>query len=247
MITRICPQRRSTTSSRSSPVASPASLATGAGKVAGAAYGLHYENVNASKAVHVFYNDRYAPKGYLFVLPYDNSVDVTTAMYCSPDDYGRIREYFRRSLNENGVLRELLDGAEEVCEVSGHGDFNVPASAVRDGSLYVGEAAGFQDGSNGFGVRYAILSGYLAARSIIDGSDYDRLWKEAFLDDLEYYFKRRMVYQRMGNSDFENYIGELGESTTKEEEERLKAERLATVPDPEYRDCLARWQHERRM
>jgi len=222
-------------------------IATGAGKAAGAAYGLHYENVNDVEAVYIFYNDRYAPKGYMFVLPYGNSADVTTAMYCSPDDYGRIREYFEKAINDNGVLREILHGAEAVCEVSGYGDFNVPSSAVRDGCLYVGEAAGFQDGSNGFGVRYAILSGCLAAKSIIEGLDYDELWKEAFLDDLEHYFKRRIVYQRMDNREFERYIEELGESTTKEAEETLKAESLSTVSDSEYRDCLSRWQHERKM
>jgi len=38
--------------------------------------------------------------------------------------------------------------------------------AVRKGRLlYTGEAAGFQDALFGFGLRYAMLSGHLAARA----------------------------------------------------------------------------------
>ena len=222
-------------------------IATGASKVSGVAYGKHYENVNAEKSVHIFFNDQYAPHGYLYVLPYGNSADVIIMTFQVPEDYGIIREYFQKAMSENSVLQELLYDAEEVCEVRGIGDFDVPLSAVRDGSLYVGEAAGFQDGSNGFGSKYAILSGYLAARSMIEDLDYDELWKEALLDDLEYYFKRGIVYQPMDNKDFKNYIEELGETTTKEAEEKLKAGKVSNISDSLYYNHLSKWQHKREI
>ena len=45
------------------------------------------------------------------------------------------------------------------------------------GKLYVGEAGGFQDLFAGFGIRMAMTAGYLAASSILGGSDYSRLWR----------------------------------------------------------------------
>ena len=43
----------------------------------------------------------------------------------------------------------------------------------RSGRLYVGEAAGLQDPAWGFGLRYALESGALAARCLFEGTDYE--------------------------------------------------------------------------
>jgi len=43
----------------------------------------------------------------------------------------------------------------------------------RSGRLYVGEAAGLQDPAWGFGLRYALESGALAARCLLEGTDYE--------------------------------------------------------------------------
>jgi len=43
----------------------------------------------------------------------------------------------------------------------------------RSGRLYVGEAAGLQDPAWGFGLRYALESGALAARCLLDDTDYE--------------------------------------------------------------------------
>lgn len=61
----------------------------------------------------------------------------------------------------------------------------IPKTAIKGGHLLVGEAAGFQDVAFGFGIRYVILSGYLASKSIIEKINYDKLWKEMFLDELK--------------------------------------------------------------
>src|SRR3989475_10210579 len=62
----------------------------------------------------------------------------------------------------------------------GAGGFDVPQTGGRGDLLFVGEAAGFQDALWGFGMRYAMLSGTLAARSLVSGrlEDYDRLWEK---------------------------------------------------------------------
>ncbi len=57
---------------------------------------------------------------------------------------------------------------------SGFGSFY----PFQDDKKSVGEAAGFQDYLWGFGIRYAIISGNLIAKSIIEGVDYEMLWKK---------------------------------------------------------------------
>lgn len=49
----------------------------------------------------------------------------------------------------------------------------------------MGEHAGFQDALAGFGMRYALRSGLLAARSVLDGADYAELWRRQLLPTLQ--------------------------------------------------------------
>ena len=76
-----------------------------------------------------------------------------------------------------------------------------PGSAFRGGVLLAGEAAGFQDALWGFGIRYALLSGHLAARALAGGhpEEYDRLWKKRFGGLLRTSFVNRFFYARMGH------------------------------------------------
>jgi flavin-dependent dehydrogenase len=57
--------------------------------------------------------------------------------------------------------------------------FGLPRSAQKNGSknrqLTIGEAGGFQDILAGFGMRMGMRSGYLAARSLLEGQDFDEL------------------------------------------------------------------------
>ncbi|MEM5825823.1 MAG: hypothetical protein QXM64_00350, partial [Candidatus Aenigmatarchaeota archaeon] len=136
-----------------------------------------------------------------------------------------------------------IKGATKVCEVSGYGNFNIPFSASNHGKLYVGEAAEFQDASKGFGVKFAILSGYLAAKSIIANESYDVLWKKELLEDLVYYFKRRIIYQGKTNEDFEKEI--IEGRITKENEEEIK--RIPKAVDFLYPLYLLGWRLFRKI
>ena len=56
----------------------------------------------------------------------------------------------------------------------GYGNVRLPRTAMQGGHPVIGEHAGFQDALAGFGIRYAIRSGVLAARSILAGGDLPR-------------------------------------------------------------------------
>lgn len=79
------------------------------------------------------------------------------------------------------------------------GAFGLPETAQRNGQLYVGEAAELQDPLFGFGLRMSMATGYLAARSILDKSDYDSLWQARLMPQLQAASVNRMLLKMMGN------------------------------------------------
>ncbi|KPK90550.1 hypothetical protein AMJ80_08225, partial [bacterium SM23_31] len=80
--------------------------------------------------------------------------------------------------------------------------FFIPKTAVAGNKLYTGEAAGFQDYLFGLGIRRAIQSGYLAAKSLIDGMHYDILWRKKFGALLTGSILNRFIYEKCGNTGF---------------------------------------------
>lgn len=80
----------------------------------------------------------------------------------------------------------------------GYAGFSIPASAVQQGVLQVGEAAGFQDALFGFGIRTAMVSGALAAVALDEASDYDRAWRTRLGPQLQASRINRAVFQRFG-------------------------------------------------
>ena len=65
-----------------------------------------------------------------------------------------------------------------------------------------GEQAGFQDALWGFGIRFAIRSGVLGARSLIDGTDYDVLWRRELEPWVQTSIVNRALYCLIGNSGY---------------------------------------------
>jgi len=65
--------------------------------------------------------------------------------------------------------------------------------------LLVGEHAGFQDALAGFGMRYALRSGILAAHSLLEDNDYDSLWRSSLLPDIRQSIGNRLLYAKTGD------------------------------------------------
>ena len=82
-------------------------------------------------------------------------------------------------------------------------------SAQENKRRFTGEAAGFQDCLAGFGMLYAFKSGYFAAKSIIDGCDYDRLWQDDFLTPMRISARNRRIFEKLSNRGYETMIDVL--------------------------------------
>ena len=89
---------------------------------------------------------------------------------------------------------------------TGYAYANVPIRADLGNKKFIGGAAGFVDASRGFGVRYALQSGFLAAKAIIKNENYDVLWKKTFEKELIESLKRRFFLEKLTDEDYEKFI-----------------------------------------
>jgi flavin-dependent dehydrogenase len=90
--------------------------------------------------------------------------------------------------------------------------FAAPASlyflkqAKINNQYLIGEAAGFQDCLTGFGMMYALKSGYHAAQSIIRNDDYDRLWQADMLKPMAVSRTNRFLFEKLSNDGYEKLV-----------------------------------------
>jgi len=155
-----------------------------------------------------FLDDHVAPKGYAYLLINDEKATFATCIF---EDFRNSLNYFERALK---MMQKTVDiDIEDPVPFGGYGNFFLPSARRKtDKALYVGESAGFQDALWGFGIRYALLSGYLAAKSIIDGEDYDQLTSQYILPSQKASLANRLVFDRLGNWGYKRMLERVNRS-----------------------------------
>ncbi|HEU5261559.1 MAG TPA: NAD(P)/FAD-dependent oxidoreductase [Gemmatimonadales bacterium] len=149
----------------------------------------------AADGAYAAISDRLAPKGYSYLLLIQGRGIIASCMF---DHFHNESLYLERTV---AFFREnvgfVMTGPQRF---GGTGNFAVPNTARRGNLLFVGEAAGFQDALWGFGMRYAMVSGSLAARSLVSGrpEDYDRMWGERLGGLLRTGTVNRFIYEKLG-------------------------------------------------
>ena len=124
-------------------------------------------------------NDRAAFKGYAYLLVTGGYGCLCTVLF---DNFSTAASCFDET--KRMVSRMVKLEIKNPRPVGGIGSFSLTPRFVEEKRLYVGEAAGLQDLLWGFGIRTAMTSGHLAAKSILEGTDYEHL--------AGGYFKRRL-------------------------------------------------------
>jgi flavin-dependent dehydrogenase len=79
-------------------------------------------------------------------------------------------------------------------------------NARINNQCFIGEAAGFQDCLAGFGMMYALKSGYHAAQSIIRNENYDRLWQADMLKPMAVSRTNRFLFEKLSNDGYEKLV-----------------------------------------
>lgn len=146
-------------------------------------------------------DDDLAPQGYAYVLVMNGRGTVKSCMFSG---FKRENEYVAHTVDR---FRDLI-GLEMIDPQphGGAGNFRIPSSAYSGAHPVAGEQAGFQDTLWGFGIRFAVRSGILAARSLIERSDYDSHWQVALNPMLRAAVVNRAIYGGLGNAGYSRFL-----------------------------------------
>jgi flavin-dependent dehydrogenase len=157
------------------------------------AVGYHFD-ADMQDAFWVVLDEDVAPGGYAYLLVTGGRGTVKTCMFRG---FKEERLYVERTVERFRRLTGLRMRNERFH--GGVGNFRVPATAVSGGHPVSGEQAGFQDALAGFGMRYAIESGVLAARSFAGGPPYEAAWRKRLKPTVESSLINRAIYGALGN------------------------------------------------
>ena len=202
--------RKNVTFKFESTIENPDITATGTRVRRISVFAYHYEKTSCDGSVHIFLDNRHASQGYLGILPYYNGeMTLGSASFNRSEDTSTLKRKLDRFVETNPIVKDFLKGAKRAKIISDYEDYDAPSTAKAENSVLTGEAAGFMDASRGFGLSYAVESGYLAAKSIIENTSYDELWKGSFGEEISRYYFRRKQLARLDNMDYEKIIGEM--------------------------------------
>ncbi|OZB14198.1 MAG: hypothetical protein B7X58_08275 [Marinobacter sp. 34-60-7] len=168
-------------------------LATGPKAADAIAVGYHFDTPMPD-GFWAICDDSLAPKGYAYLLVMGGKGTVKSCMFT---DFKNEARYVERTVD----AFQRLVGMWMVNPTphGGVGNFRIPGTALSGTHPVIGEQAGFQDTLWGFGMREAITSGVLAARSLLHGGDYDRLWRESLGRPMAAAMVNRALYSLLGN------------------------------------------------
>jgi flavin-dependent dehydrogenase len=150
---------------------------------------------DAPELVDVYFNHHLAPGGYSYLFILDGVATFGCAIVSS---FKQIDDYFDHSLAAAQRLHHFEVPAGHRTGYS-YMNFHLKEHATANGTRFVGEAAGFQDYLFGLGLRYAMTSGWLAARSILESRDFDALWQAELGAKQETSLVNRFLYEAGGN------------------------------------------------
>lgn len=141
-----------------------------------------------------FVDNKIAPKAYAYLLVNNGKATFATCLF---EDFKNEKIYFERALER---MKSIVDiDIRDPKEFGGYVNFYKEPILSKNKIIYIGENAGFQDALWGFGIKYAMLSGYYAARSIIDNRDYTELCKTYLVPKLKTSLANRWLYAHLHN------------------------------------------------
>jgi hypothetical protein len=175
-------------------------VAMGARETQGIVAGIVAKTSHADQVI-VIASDALAPKGYAYCAIWSGQATLATvAMRDFPRAWACFDEA-RRAFATMG-LSDFREGRR----FGGRAHVSRTPRLTEGSRLYVGEAAGLQDYLFGFGLRYAILSGHLAARALLTGESYETLVARQLRATLRAGFVNRLVFDRLGDRGYRWFL-----------------------------------------
>lgn len=158
-------------------------------------------------AQHVCFDDRIAPWGYAYLLVADGFGTLAVCMFRDFNKHAECLDAGEKFFSEHAGLQ-----MRDPKPFGGYGMLSRITRVERKGRRFVGERAGLQDGLAGFGLRYAITSGALAAQSLLSGASYEKLLSRRLGPAHGAGLVNRFVFQAVGDMGRAWALGRLSES-----------------------------------
>jgi hypothetical protein len=179
-------------------------IATGARKPNYIAMGITFTFDHPDKSILIL-DDRLSFKAYSYFIVNDKIGEIVSGNPVGRDDH---EARFNLAVQKFEDILDFTIGAV-IHRFAAPASLFFLESAKINGRYYIGEAAGFQDCLNGFGMMYAFKSGYHASRSIIENDDFDKRWKMDMLKPMKVSRANRRVFEQLSNDGYEKIIGML--------------------------------------
>jgi len=187
--------------SRRETIAGPGILAIGPKAADAIAVGFHFDTPMPD-GFWAICDDNLAPMGYAYVLVMGGRGTVKSCMFTG---FKQEQQFVARTVEAFTRLIGL-----EMRNPSAHGgvgNFRLAARVISGTHAVAGEQTGLQDTLWGFGMRLAIRSGVLAARSLLDGADYEAAWRSEFAACMRAAIVNRACYNLLGNRGYRWMLG----------------------------------------
>jgi len=177
--------------------------------------------------LYAYLDNEVAPGGYFAIAP-GPTVHSLYSVSWGDRDPASLRKRVERAARLDWV-QEVLGTSRRISEIFGGGYFErdpIENAVAPSGALRVGEAGGFQDPIAGYGIRYAVITGALAARSLIETEDYRRLLRATFDKEFEEGYALRRRLDEATNDDLDRLVESMGPQMTIQEYRRFRSLRV---------------------
>ncbi len=164
----------------------------------------HLFDTNMADGAWLALGHAIAPGGYAYLLVQGGRGTVASFMFTGFRDQAKHVAAAVAFFRANAGLK-----MRNPRPFAGYGNTRLPTTAMQGGHPVIGEQAGFQDALAGFGIRYAIRSGVLAAQSILDGGNYTARWQAELGPGLKAGVVNRLVFDLAGEPGMKLAIGRL--------------------------------------
>jgi flavin-dependent dehydrogenase len=150
-----------------------------------------------------------APKGYAYLLVHAGRGTIASCMFTGFRNQAQHLAATVAYFTRHAGLQ-----MQNPHEFGGFGNVRLPRTAMQGGSPVIGEHAGFQDALAGFGLRYAMRSGRLAAKSLIHGTDYAKSWRRDLQPGLRAGVVNRFLFNQTGPRGVDYLVGKIARVDT---------------------------------
>ncbi len=163
------------------------------------AAGITFET-EAKEQAAVALNEKMAKDGYSYFFIWQNRGTIATCIF---NDFKRLNDYKKETVKFFKEKYQL--DMKNIRNFSGMGNFFLP-NTPKDKKIYIGEAGGFQDFLWGFGIRYAMESGYYAALSITENRDFYKMVNEEIFPKMKCSVVNRFLFMMLNDKGYELFM-----------------------------------------